>query len=346
MKIDQFQTSGSYFDIGFSVGRQYSQQICQAVSEYPLLQKRFLPYHRKAVGQERYRTLLELHRKWYPDYICELEGLAQGAGVSFEEIFLINFRGEYSEYIRQSRESGCCTCSVLNDDTAVFGHNEDGLPLFKNRLFLLQVRPEGKAAFLALVYPGILWGNALGFNSHGICFAVNYVRPLKIRVGLGRHFLARSVLEARTLDEAIQRITIPDRASGFNYTIGSVRERCIVNVEVAPDAFLVKEIDGWDFHANHYIDLSVPQKIEPSSQSRVKRAEELMDKSRSPKSENVLRILSDDQDKAYPIFRSGKPPDDLATLMTIVFDLDSALLTVYDGKATDNMERLLTIPLL
>ena len=42
----------------------------------------------------------------------------------------------------------------------------------------------------------------------------------------------------------------PPREIG--YTIGSLRERRIVNVEVAPDDVAVTDIRGPYFHANHY----------------------------------------------------------------------------------------------
>jgi len=45
---------------------------------------------------------------------------------------------------------------------------------------------------------------------------------------LARHFIARSLLEARSLEDAVGRVAIPDRAAGFNYNIGSHAERRII----------------------------------------------------------------------------------------------------------------------
>ena len=117
------------------------------------------------------------------------------------------------------------------------GHNEDGALAFRGNIYVVHARVEGKPAFTALSYPGFLCGNAFGFNAEGVCFSIDNVRPRKPKVGVGQHFIARSLLEAYSLDDAIERMTVLGRALGFSYTIGSVRERQVVHVEVAPGTY-------------------------------------------------------------------------------------------------------------
>ncbi len=328
--IEQFEATGSHFEVGFAIGKRFAEQIHRLFDNYRFLRQQVLPYHRTPEGQARYQELLDLNRARYPDYFAELEGLAQGAGRPFEELFLTNMRGEYREHLHQLHARGCSDCAVVTDDVALIGHNEDGVPEFRGNLYVVQAKVEGKPAFTALSYPGFLCGNAFGFNAEGVCFSVDDVRPRDARVGVGRHFIARSLLEAHSLDDAIERVTVPGRALGFSYTIGSVRERRVVHVEVSPGTYRVHEIRACYFHANHYQELAdVDQVIEPSSRARVERAHVLLQESPPLDDAGALAVLGDQANERYPIYRTATPPDELATLCTALFDLEGCRLRIY-----------------
>jgi hypothetical protein len=291
-----------------------------------------MPYSRTPAGRARYQHLVALHRNRYPDFTNELEGMAEGAAVPFEKLFVINLRGEYQRFASGGDEPGCSTCSLVLPDTAAFGHNEDGLTLYRGQTYLVRARPQAKPVFTAFCYPGFLPGNAFGFNDAGICFSANNVQPCSARDGVGRHFIARSLLESRSLPEAVAAVHPPDRAYGFNYTIGSLRERRIVNVEVAPDDFAVTDIRGPYFHANHYVEMgNVDQEIAESSRKRYERGTRFIRTDRVKEREDILRVLRDGAGR-LPILRDGSPPDPFVTLVTALFDLDGRKLVIYDGS--------------
>jgi predicted choloylglycine hydrolase len=347
MRLFTFQ--GSHSEIGLAIGKAFRHQIQKTLSDNVELQKTFLSFHRTAEGERLYQKLIQLHNSRFPQYLSELKGISEGAEVPLEELFLVNLRGEYRSYVKASSNSGCSTCSVLTPDNAVFGHNEDGSPIYNDQLYLMRVEITGKPAFTALCYPGFLPGNSCGFNQEGICFSVNSLQPTRVAIGAGRHFIARSLFEAKNLDEAIQRVTIHGRASGFNYTIGSMRERRMVDVEVSPTNHKVFEIKGCFFHANHYIKLQkVDQLIAPSSRARQNRGDELLAEGVVQNKTGVLKVLRDLQVRDYPILRDGKPPDKSVTLITALFDLDSKRLTLYPGgkeKTNQSLEPLIEIPM-
>jgi predicted choloylglycine hydrolase len=327
-----FTFHGSHHDVGLAIGKTFAQQIRKTLAGNTILQSEFIPFHGRAEGKRKYQELIRLHESRFPDYLSELHGISEGAEAPFEELFLVNMRGEYRGYAAESADSGCSTCSLLTADNALFAHNEDGSPIYHGQMYLVRLEVVGKPAFTAFCYPGFLPGNAFGFNSEGICFSVNNVLAKRIVTGLGRHFIARSLFEARSLEEAIQLATVSGRASGFNYTIGSFKERRIVNVEVSPHRHNVFEIKGFHFHANHYIKLSeVHQLVTPSSQARQHRGEVLLAKGVAQDKIGVLKLLRDREVRNYPILRDGKPPDSSATFATALFDLDSKTLTIYPG---------------
>jgi hypothetical protein len=329
--IEQFEVHGSHFEVGLAIGERFSEQIHGTLDGYPFLREQLLPFHRSPEGQVRYHDLLELNRLCYPDYVSELEGLARGARRPFEELFLVNLRGEYREHLRELGH-GCFDCALLTDGAALIGHNEDGSPAFRGNLYLVQAQIEGKPRFTALSYPGFLCGNALGFNSEGICFSVDNVRPRGSKLGVGRHFLARSLLEAVSLDDAIGRVTVHGRASGFGYTIGSIHERRMVYVEAAPGVHQVRELRGCYVHANHYLELAgVAQIVDPSSWARVERANAILESGPPLDAAGVLSLLGDEANEEYPIYRTATPPDESATFHTVLFDLDARRLRIYTG---------------
>lgn len=328
--LAQIKASGSHHEIGEAVGKRFATHIQRALNGYRFLHDELLPYHQTPEGQARYATFLELHRRWYPDYVTELEGLAQGAGCAFEELFLVNLRGEYRGLLHTSPPRGCSDCVLVTDEKMLIGHNEDGAPAFQGHVYLVHAEVEGKPAFTAFSYPGFLCGNAFGFNAEGICFSVDNVQPRNVREGVGRHFIARSLLEARSLDDAIRRVTVPARASGFSYTIGSIPERQVVIVEVAPEAHRIRAVQGTYFHTNHYLELTeVDQVIHPSSQARIKRGSAMMQTHPLRHAGDILTILGDQADEQYPIYRSATPPDQSMTLCTALFDLGARRLRIY-----------------
>jgi predicted choloylglycine hydrolase len=329
--IEPFEVHGSHYEVGLAIGERFSEQIHRALDSYPFFREQLLPYHRSPEGQVRYHDLLELNRLCYPDYVSELEGLAQGARRPFEELFLVNLRGEYREHLRELGR-GCFDCALVTDGAALIGHNEDGSPSFRGSLYLVQAQVEGKPGFTALSYPGFLCGNALGFNGEGICFSIDNVRPRETKLGVGRHFIARSLLEAASLDDAIGRVTVSGRASGFGYTIGSIHERRVVYVEAAPEVHQLREIRGCYVHANHYLELAgVAQIVDPSSWTRVERANAILESGPPLDAAGVLSLLGDEANEEYPIYRTATPPDKSATFHTVLFDLDARRLRIYTG---------------
>jgi len=334
--IEQFEAGGSHREIGLAIGSHFADAIHRFFDSYERLQQQLLPFYRTASGKNYYQSFLALHRSRFPAYVSELEGIAEGAKRPFEEVFLVNLRGELTGLMPPDSRTGdapvqgCTDCLVLTAESALIGHNEDGSPASWGRLYVVTVKLDDGPAFSALSYPGFLPGNAFGFNQSGILHTVNHVAPRPIKVGLSRHFLARSLLDARSLDEAIGNITESDRASGFNYNIGSLAERRVVSVEVAPQRHHVHEVQGYFSHTNHYIELNEPQQeISQSSRKRLERSMAIGRTAAPGQADQVLAVLGNRDDRDYPIYRDAAPPDTDATLCSALYDLDGRELRIY-----------------
>jgi hypothetical protein len=353
--VEQLSVNGTHQSVGFAIGRHFGNQIHSFFDRYGFLQERLLPFHRSSAGSSVYQNFLELHRARFPGYISELEGMANGADRPFEEFLLANLRGEYGGLLAaqshgQERKDGdvqgCSDCLVLTSDAALIGHNEDGAPAALGTMFVVHVQIDARPAFTALCYPGFLPGNAFGFNASGVVHTVDAVSPREVRMGLGRHFLARSLLDAHSLDDAILRVTATKRAAGFTYNIGSVSERRVICVEVSPDRHSVREVRGYHIHTNHYLDLQDSrQSISLSSRKRLLRAQNLCNSKPPSSPSQVLSLLGDEEIRDYPIYRKATPPDASATLCTALFDLDARLLRIFANHPVRVAERSIGLAL-
>jgi hypothetical protein len=344
--IEQLEVSGSHREVGRNIGVHLAGAFHRLFDNYDFLQEQLLPFLKSSTGQCLFQSYLELHRKQFPQYIEELEGMADGSGRLFEEIFAVNLRGEFAGLIAPDQQidtktgddtQGCTDCLVLTPDAALIGHNEDGSPAGFGNMFVVRAAVENCPTFTALCYPGFLPGNASGFNEFGILHSINHVAPRPVKVGLARHFIARSLLEARSLEDAVRRVTISGRAAGFNYNIGSLSERRIVSVEVSPERHHVHEVQGSYSHTNHYLQLNdQKQEISQSSRKRLERCQTLCRAIFSTHSGDVLALLSDQTDRDYPIYRDATLPDEDATLSSALYDMDRRELRIYwDHPAKD-----------
>ena len=340
-----FDVSGSHYDIGLQIGQKFKTSIQQGLKEDLLLQELYFPFHRTEEGQSLYKRLLALHKRHYLDYAQEIEGMADGAGIPFDELFVANLAREYRGYLsggHKAVEFGCSTCAYVSDQGIVLGHNEDGISFNKGKMYLVRVSVDHKPSFIALCYPGTIPGNAFGFNEYGVFFSCNNVLPDHIKEGIGRTFISRSMLEAKTMEDAVACASVEPRANGFHYTVGSLDGSILQSVEMSPDQVFVKDITDTYFHANHYINLvDVPQKISSSSKERQTRGEEIRDAIKS--AEDIFEVLRDQKNSEYPIAMDGTDEEKGLTLVMALFDTSRRKVCLYPAG---NQEADFSIPLL
>ena len=135
--IEQLEISGSHREVGQGIGLRFAGAIHRLFDNYDFLQKQLLPFLKTSAGQSFFQSCLKMHQTHFPQYIAELEGMADGSGRPFEEIFAVNLRGEFAGRIALASPNdgttaadvqGCTDCLVLTPDAALIGHNEDGSP--------------------------------------------------------------------------------------------------------------------------------------------------------------------------------------------------------------------------
>ena len=195
--MEIIEARGDAFAVGQAIGRRGGQSTRDAVfnsAEFGSL--------RPWLGSDRLAALKAATLRAFPRHMHEIEGIADGAGLPLDEIFLWNCRGDIRDLDPALDDTGCTTV-LLPDDPAVIGHNEDGGAQLAGLCFLCDVVPDEGPGFVAFCYPGMLPGHAFGVNRLGLVQTINNIRPHDLSIGVPRHVIARAVLDCRNLDEAV-----------------------------------------------------------------------------------------------------------------------------------------------
>ncbi|SAK94832.1 peptidase C45, acyl-coenzyme A:6-aminopenicillanic acid acyl-transferase [Caballeronia hypogeia] len=264
-------------------------------------------------GSEMSQAMAALVRKRFPRVWDELQGLAAGLALPFEDVFLWNCRGD----VWAMAPDGCTTVQLPGADVRRISHNEDGDPGFAGHCAIAECRIDGGAGFAAFVYPGSLPGHTFAVTNHGLAMAVNNLRQRDVAAGVPRMVLTRAILDASTLDEAVSIVRDNPRAGGFHLTLGACKENALLSLEFSTHACSAVEIEKPSLHANHAIHPSMhgfAQVVTDSSRHRQTRGDAMLASGEAP---HPLAILADREDAALPIHRTQPDdPDDENTLAT------------------------------
>ncbi|KAF4041437.1 Acyl-coenzyme A:6-aminopenicillanic acid acyl-transferase domain-containing protein [Phytophthora infestans] len=302
---------------------------------------KLLPFAKTILGRKVLDRYLLTHRATFPQYVEELEGIAEGSDVPFETIFIENIVEEFSNSFPPSFQNGnfptelrhlilrCSDIVLTSSEMHVVAHNEDCGAVDVNRTAIVIAKIGDEAKFVAYTYLGDLPSGAFGFNENGVAFTLNFVQPSEIFIGgLGRGFISQDLLTAENADDAIAIITREGQAAGHNFQVMDVRAKRVWNIEFKDNASAVSAF----FHANQYQRLRIAQPPYQSSLHRLRRYSELTPPTNV---DEALTVLGDQEDRSWPVFHDSLSHSrgDLSgwTLTTIVFDLSK-------GKAVSFLE--------
>ena len=312
----------------YAIGRVLGEASARAMRDVVPALGRFRRLTLEWGGTDRARALEAAARTAWPSYVRELEGIADGAGVAFETVFLWNCRGDLPGRGGGGRTSrpdaaGCTTVTIppRGRRPGIIAHNEDDEPELHGHCRLADVRPDDAPGFVSFYSPGLLPGHTFAVSRAGLVQTVNDIRPEDYAIGVPRHFVCRAVLDRERLDDALACIRGTARASGFHHSLGQAGDRRLLSVEAPASDCSAEEARGPRVHANHLLHerfAHLPQRIDPSSLSRQIRAETLIGGG-AVDDGGPLCVLGD-VGATLPIHRREKDAGDAGfTLATAVF---------------------------
>ncbi|CAM2165847.1 isopenicillin-N N-acyltransferase like protein [Paraburkholderia sacchari] len=279
--------------------------------------------------------------RYFPAQVAEIDAMAAALGWPAHDLFLWNCRGE----LIHNAPDGCTTLAVRTPEAGLIAHNEDGDPYLRGRCAMVEIEPEGKPGFVSFYYPGSLPGHTFAASHAGIAQAINNVRIREPRAGVPRMILARAVLDAATLADALALLRDTPRASGFHHTIGGTDTAGAVrihSVEATAQRASMVEVGAPSGHANHLIHAGCEteaQIVTDSSRDRQARLAELLPAlGPTPDGADFVRALQDRAGAGLPIYRDDPhDPDDENTLATACMRVEPRRVTLdvwQDGVRT------------
>ena len=336
----ELAAAGEPGDLGLAQGRAFASQIRANLDFYLdwlSLDGEFPPDRLYELAQG-FAPPLETH---YPDMLEEIDGVARGAGLSLEQVLLINARTDIMAAVHAEstvQSIPACTGLVLRGrvngrPALVLAQNWDWDPVLADAPVVLRLQPSRGPALVTLVEAGMI--GKIGFNENRLGVCLNFLSHIDDgqpgRFGVPIHCLLRAVLNSATIDEAVAAVEGVPRSASANFLLArdDAGEPQAVDLEISPDAVAVLAADGGDLiHTNHYLDPGLAAGCTsgrgPSTMNRMARAEALAAELAPTVTDPVRRaqaILESRADLPYPISRHHNPDPSSSTLAGIIMDL-------------------------
>ncbi|MBI2843197.1 MAG: twin-arginine translocation signal domain-containing protein [Armatimonadetes bacterium] len=162
---------------------------------------------------ERVKKLADWTQKRWPLEIEEIAGIADGSGLDFEQVFLIN---------RQLATFFCSNIAVARSaDGPIAGGNLDDPRVY----FIKDTSIKGQYRYVSLTWPGCM-GCHNGMNEHGLsmmgsaaCAKYVKLKELPDPVTDVANLFARTLRSCRNVKEAIEFMDTPGVVGSGNYVL-------------------------------------------------------------------------------------------------------------------------------
>ena len=314
---------GTHYDVGHQIGTQLQANLVRSVER--MKQREGWP-KLKAEAE----LFLQYSKKYVPEYVTEVRGAAEGAGLELEDLFpaLCEEIGDPNYAYTGGCSDLIASNDVTRDGSVLVAHNNDTSVSTQEDVTIIHYEVDGEPEIVAVGYGGL--GISVGYNSAGISLTGNQLDSNDMRVGIPRMLLVRKILAATTIGEAIDAAILEHRASNYNQVIADANGEIYSIEGSATDYEPIYAQDGYLVHTNHYTSPwmrrfeSDPQQI-TSSIVRYNRGRRLMKNHRGEITiDNLQEFLSDHVNHPRSICRHGKG---IKSTFSIVINLNT--LTMY-----------------
>ncbi|XP_066250058.1 beta-alanyl-dopamine/carcinine hydrolase [Euwallacea similis] len=363
-------TRGTHYEVGFDVGRTFSGLIHNFLERAEALPE-YLEAYSNPAGRSGYDETLKNLKTDFPQYVRELEGIADGAKVPFHKLFLLHMDdiilAAAQKKPTRDLPTGCSTICINHNDQELLGHTEDALATTLNHYYFVSAhiisdQPQGKwgvkeEKFTSLCYAGHLPGYTMNYNHHGLVFSVNTLFCTRLRPGkTPRHFIARALLAAKDFSESLEIIQNSGRGvgDGCSFNITFLKEPVkFYNIEMAPaltDQGDESELDvltinsgEYNYHTNSYLHLKSEKTNKYMIDSSVARLETFSTYSIPKNEEDLRKMLSDQSHLTHPVFRDQKFQQ-VKTICVGIFDIKKKTWALYADNPEKN-KPLVVLPI-
>ncbi len=192
---------------------------------------------------------LNATKKMFPQYIDEASGLANGAEIPFEKMWVLHCLDEITQHEFVEK---CSSVFIRRGDGRGYlaGHNEDWERWTKGFYFLLERTLDNKTV-LELGMPGAICAGTVSVNSKGMVQAINSLHHTDYQVGTPKQIIARWLSSRESLQEIKDEFPKLKRAGGYAYNL--LQGNKILAIESSAKQYEFYEAKKNYCHTNHYV---------------------------------------------------------------------------------------------
>ena len=275
-----------------------------------------------------------------PDLVELVTGMAEGAGVSFWELFCVNAFEELEPLLEgrsgrplEPRER-CSTVTISGPGYTLLGHNEQWMAGEVGHAAVVVELPDDGPALVSPTLACCL--PAVGMNEYRVAQGIQSLVADDDGVGIPRVLVSRHALVASSPADALRRATLPGRAGGYGHSF-AFASGSAMNIETSATRFAVNGLPG--SHTNHYTDPELADRApppSPGSLARLARLQALVEE-RSPATPAAIgEILADhggDGPQAICEHGTEDPADEASAIVfSMICDLDLGRMWVAPGS--------------
>lgn len=352
--------SGDAYTRGHQHGVQASGLIRRNVDYYLDLWRTYSKLERDSVLDQASEFIPAIER-YDADIMEEMRGLADGAGLSLEEVVALNARYEFVWAVVGVGQAVGGECTALaaapkatSSRHTLIGQNWDYKPRVRDQCILLKIEQGDKPDILMHTEAGVI--GQKGMNSAGMGLCVNALVSDRDGFEPKTPFFVtcRRVLNSERLGDAVGAVLAAERAASGNFLIAHA-EGEIIDLEAAPsDVGFMYPKDGVLAHGNNFVEFlhsdikDTFKAVVPDTLIRTFRAQRLLSEERGVINlETFKRILRDHFNWPNSICRhqDERLPVDLRieTVASVIMDLNAGMFYVSDGAPCGGEYRVLSL---
>jgi isopenicillin-N N-acyltransferase like protein len=282
-------------------------------------------------------------RKWTPDLVEEINGIAEGANIDPAVVWMFQMQdesywfntGQLEHFPRSSDPNRCSSIGVPGKDgcPTLLAQNLDTPTLYNGSQTLLHIHyPESDQEAYVVTEPGLVGICGLNNSPLGVCQNTLAMKLNYDRDGLPAMLVARGLIDQPDLDSARTFLQDIRHASGINYMLAD--SQTVEDYECSPNQvrrFLPKEGGGRLAHTNHPLvntDQLAPQQLSDGFRQLYRASNEnsfsrlgcldryISDETGQVNVSRIKQILSSHDSAEFPVCRHFQPGVDPMRGMT------------------------------
>ncbi len=327
------EIAGNAHERGVSHGSQLRDQITQALAFYREIFR--LP---DDVVLERARHFEGVIRDFNPDYLTEINGIAEGAGVDPLWIVALNAR---TEILSLTKTAGLSECtSMCFSGAPILGQTWDWGEALEPLCVMMRLTREDGHVIHMMTEPGII--GKIGMNSTGLGVCLNILTLGQPLDGVPIHVMLRGILDSASAADADAVIGTAPLGKSSNIIVADGSGAGFIREFAGAETLTPADYDGSLVHTNHYLGRVINAPDDPlyeNSRTRMATAVARVTATEDQTVESMIDILSDRSAGEFPIYRPYKPDDTVkivGTVATIVMGLEEREMHVRKGNEANS----------